>query len=319
MFAQVLGGLHAQHLEQRVLHDAHGKTRGDVGHVRAVFLRLLDGAVHEDRAAAAQIDRVAGEQAEFREIRDGITQRSCERLDKAAAAGAAGFVQYDGIDGIVADGQTFHVLPADVHDKVHVRIEEPRGAVVRHGLHETAVQMERPLDQFLAVTGDRGTGDGHAGIRLRVDIAQLLAHHVHRISFIVTVIGIQDRAFRIDQHEFRRRAAAVDAQIRLALITGKFSRRHLRPAVTLQKFLILRFVFEQRLGVFRLCGGACRVLQRGQPFFVGIARLLARTVEGGAQRDGKAAVFGEHGVFVRQFQRLLETVAQTPAVIQRSA
>ena len=301
MLAQILGGLHPEHLEQRVLDDAHGETRGDVRHVGAVFLSLLDGAVHEHRTAAAQIHGVAGEQTELREIRDRIAQRSRKGLDKAAAAGAAGFVQDDGIDGVVADGQAFHVLAADIHDEIHVGVEEPGCAVVRHGLHETAVQMECPLDEFLAVAGNGGAGDGEPRIGLFIDDAQMFAHHVHRVALVVAVVRIQDGAFRIDEDEFRRRAAAVDAQVSLAGISFQVSGRHLRAAVPFEECRIFRLVFEQRFGMFGLDGGACSVLQSGQPLFIGITGFLTRAVERSAQRYGKTAVFREHGVFIRQF------------------
>ena len=50
----------ADDLVERVFDDADGKTCRDVFDAGAVFLRLLDGAVHEDRAAAAEIGRRVG-------------------------------------------------------------------------------------------------------------------------------------------------------------------------------------------------------------------------------------------------------------------
>ena len=51
MMTKLCGVCAAYDLIQRIFHDAHGKTGGDIFDGCTVLLRLLDGAVHENRAA----------------------------------------------------------------------------------------------------------------------------------------------------------------------------------------------------------------------------------------------------------------------------
>ena len=140
--AQLFGAGRTDDLVQRVLDDADGQARRDILDGRAVLLGLLDRAVHEDGAAAAQIHGAVGEEAEGRELLDIVAQCLREGLQKAAAAGRAGFVQEDVADGTIFDLEALHILTADVDDEVHVRHEVFCCREVGHGLHEPEVAAE---------------------------------------------------------------------------------------------------------------------------------------------------------------------------------
>ena len=82
-----------------------------------LLLRLLDRRVHENGAAAAEVDGVSGKEAELGKLLDAVAHRLGKGADKRPAPGGAGLVEHDRIDRVVADLEAFDVLPADVEDK----------------------------------------------------------------------------------------------------------------------------------------------------------------------------------------------------------
>ena len=101
--AQLFRAGSADHLVQRVLDHADGQACGDILDAGTVLLRLLDRAVHEHSAAAAQVHRAVCEQTQRGKLLDVVAQRLRKGLQKAAAAGGAGLVQEDVADGAVLD------------------------------------------------------------------------------------------------------------------------------------------------------------------------------------------------------------------------
>ena len=79
-------------LIEGVFHHADRKPGGDILHAGPVLLGLLDAGVHKDGAAAPQIHRAFGEEPQVGKVLDGIAQGLGKGLQKAAAAGGAGFV-----------------------------------------------------------------------------------------------------------------------------------------------------------------------------------------------------------------------------------
>ena len=174
VLAQLVGRGHTQHLVDGVLDDGDGETGGDVGHAGAILLGLLDGGVHEHRAAGAQVHRLFGEQAQLGEIGDVIAQRLGEGLNKGTAAGGTGLVQHDGVHRAVADLEALHVLTADVDDEVHVGIEVLGSVQVSHRLHKAQVAAEGAFDEILAITDDGAALDVDPVAAQGVDLVQLL-------------------------------------------------------------------------------------------------------------------------------------------------
>lgn len=106
------------HFIERIFDHTDGQTRRDILQAGAVFLCLLDRAVHKHRAAAAQIDRTICKQAQGSKLLDVIAQCLGKGLQKAAAAGGTSLVQKDIADGAILDLEALHILAADVDDKV---------------------------------------------------------------------------------------------------------------------------------------------------------------------------------------------------------
>ncbi len=111
---QALGVFDADDFIERVAHDGVGQTRRNVGHARALFLRLFNARVHKDCAAGAEIDGVAAHKRRRGEVFGGQVQRRGKGGQKRAAARRAGLVEQDGLDNPLVDVHTLHVLPADV-------------------------------------------------------------------------------------------------------------------------------------------------------------------------------------------------------------
>ena len=151
VLAERAGGGYLDDLEQGILDDRVGKAGRNVGHLRALLLGLLDLGVHEDRAARAEVDRMLREQGRSGKILDGVVERLGKGLDEGPAAGGAGLVQRDGIDGMILDADALHVLSADIENAVHIRVEELRGIVMRDGLDLAVIEQEGSLEQRLAI------------------------------------------------------------------------------------------------------------------------------------------------------------------------
>ena len=92
MGTQVRGLGNFDYLEQGVLDDGVGQSRGNVRHGSALLLSLLDVGVHEHGAAGAQVRGVLRKEGLFGEILNAVIQALGKGLDKGAAAGGAGFI-----------------------------------------------------------------------------------------------------------------------------------------------------------------------------------------------------------------------------------
>ena len=140
--AQLFRAGGADHLVQRVLDHADGQTCRDILDAGTVLLCLLDRAVHEHGAAAAQVHRAVCEQTQCGKLLDVVAQCLCKGLQKAAAAGGAGLVQEDVADGAILDLEALHVLPADINDEIHVRHKVFGSGEMCHRFHQTVIAAE---------------------------------------------------------------------------------------------------------------------------------------------------------------------------------
>ena len=151
VFAQVGGVGQLDDLVKGVFDDGVGKSRGNVLHRRALFLRLLDVGIHEHGAAGAKIDGIFGEQCFLGEALGAVAQGIGEVLDKGAAAGGAGFVQQYGVHAAVFQLDALHVLSANVQHAVHLRVKKRGGGAVGDGLHLALVQAESRFQEGFSV------------------------------------------------------------------------------------------------------------------------------------------------------------------------
>ena len=198
------------HLVKGVFHHADGQPGGDILHAGPVLLGLLDAGVHKDGAAAAQVHRVLGKQAQVGKVLDGVAQRLGKGLQKAAAAGGTCLVEEDVVDGPVFDLEALHVLAADVDDEVHVGHELFGGGEVGHRLHHPVVHPKGPLDDLLPVAGDRPGGDPH----VRLEGVQFLQKGLDQgdgVAGILLVLGVEHPPLPVGDHRLDGGGTGVDA------------------------------------------------------------------------------------------------------------
>ena len=135
VFAQVGGVCQLDDLVKGILDDGVGKSRGNILHRRALFLRLLDVGIHEHGAAGAEINGIFGEQCLFGKPFCAVAKGIGKVFDEGAAPGGAGFVQQNSVHAAVFQLDALHVLPADVQHAVHLRVKKRGGGAVGDGLH----------------------------------------------------------------------------------------------------------------------------------------------------------------------------------------
>ncbi len=120
------------HLQQGVFDNGIRQPCGNIRHVRAFLLRLLYAGIHEYRTTGTKVNRVFGKKRDFRKIRYCIIQRFRKCFNKRAAAGGTRFVQQHAVDYVILDTDALHILPADVQNKINIRLEELCRLVVCH-------------------------------------------------------------------------------------------------------------------------------------------------------------------------------------------
>ena len=129
-------------LVKGVFYDGVGKSRRNILHRGALFLRLLDVGIHEHGAAGAEINGIFGEQCLFGKPFCAVAKGIGKVLDEGAAPGGAGFVQQNSVHAAVFQLDALHILSANVQHTVHLRVKKRGGGAVGDGLHLAFVQAE---------------------------------------------------------------------------------------------------------------------------------------------------------------------------------
>ncbi|CED90575.1 Hypothetical protein AAM4_0743 [Actinomyces succiniciruminis] len=218
--AQLGGVAQLDDLVQGVAHHRVGQSGADVAGGGVLLLGLLDRGVHEHGAAAAQVHGTVRGQRGGGELLDGLAHGLGEGLQEGAAAGGAGLVYGDGVDGAAADAQVLHVLPADVDDAGDAGVQVGGGPVVGHGLHHALVDAQRGLDDALAVAGDAGADDAHVLGHLQVDAAQDLDGGGDGVALVAGVVLPDDAVLLVDDDGLDGGGAGVDAQEAVLVVGG---------------------------------------------------------------------------------------------------
>ena len=319
VLTEVVRRVRTDNLVQRVLDNRYRQTGRNRVNARAVLLRLLDRGVHEHRAARTQINGVLCEQTQLAELLDGVAHRAGKRLDERAAAGRAGFVQRNIVDTLVADFEAFDVLTADVDDEINIRAEMACRAEVRDRLDQTEIHAECVLNQCFAVAGDRRGNNMYAVAAEFVQLGELLADNVRRIALVGLVVVEQNLVVLADEHQFRGRRAAVDAEVGIALVHGDVLCHHVVCAVPSLELLVLLLILEQRRQVVGNDRSVSGLLECREQRVHGVGFLRAVGVLSRARRDGVRRKSREVRVLVVQFERLLEALLQALEEEQRTA
>ena len=172
--AELADILELHDLEERILDDGERDAGRDVGDVSALFLRLLDLRVHEDRAARAEVYGGLRVDGFGRELRRRHVQALGEVLDEGAAAGRARFVERDVADTAVLDEEALHVLAADVEHEGDIRAEFLCRPQVCERLDLAAVSMQGSLDNGLTIARRHRARNLRALRQRRIEALHLL-------------------------------------------------------------------------------------------------------------------------------------------------
>ena len=184
-----------------------------------------------------------------------VAQGLGEGLEEAAAAGGTGLVQKDVADSPLVDFKAFHVLPADVDDKIHIGQEVPCGGEMGHGFHHAVVAVEGVFRQFLAVAG--GGDGGH--LQGRMLVVKLLEHapdQGHGIAKIRPVVRKQQPGLLVDDRHLDGGGPGVDTDVdRGGVVRAEGGPGNLRPGVAgLEGLVFLPGLKQRRLAPVSLGG-----------------------------------------------------------------
>ena len=202
----------AHHAVQVVAHDGEGKAGGYVALGGTGGEGRTNGALHEDRATLAQIDRCFARKRERSVLGERYGETSGLLLDKAARSGSANLVHLKVGDLPAGERDELGILSADLEDGVDLRVGMCRagslaGDLVHHGVgaHELADEA--------AAGARRGHGaDLHLGTQAGGQRCQPLAHGTARVAASAQVLGIEHAATGVEEDQVRRGRPYVDSQ-----------------------------------------------------------------------------------------------------------
>ena len=324
--ADLVGIADLDDFEQGILHDRDSQARRDVADGGAFLLRLLDAAVHEDGAAAAQIDRMLGRVRRLRERHDVEVQAGREAFDEASATRRACLVEHDVLDDAVLDAQALHVLAADVEDEFDARQHLLRAAQVRDRLDFPGVEVQRLEQEAFAVSRDRDVADPHERLaRLGIDRHVAVEHRdgllggSEHVAAVVRVMAPQKLAVAADERRLERGRSGIDAQIRRARIAHERAALDAFPVVTVFELPVLVFAREQRRQTHDFA--ALDVAQVAQTVEHAGDALgsVRRAADGGARRDEEMGVLRTQRVLVVQIERFAEALVELGEILERTA
>ena len=238
-------------LVQGVADHGVGQSGSDVGGGGPFLLGLLDRGVHEDGAAAAQVDGMLGHQAHVGEGLDVSVHPGGEGLEEGSTSRRAGLIDGDGVNDLVDDAQVLHVLAADVDDGGDSGKQVISSPVVGHRLDLTVLGAQGSLDEPLAVTGGTGTGDGRLCGHGVVEIGEDLHCCAHRVALVGGVMGGDDVEGLVKQYRLDRRRTGVDTEEEVAASIMQWQMGEFGLGVTLGELGQFLFIPEQwrhRLG-----------------------------------------------------------------------
>ena len=255
MVAERAHVLELHDLEQCILDDGERDARRDVSDLRALFLRLLDFRIHEDRAARAEVDRRFRADGQLCKLGRRHVQALGEVLDERAAARRARLVERDVADAAVLDEEALHVLPADVEHKRDLGAEFLRGTQMRKRLDLAAVRMDAGLHNGLAITRRHAAGHMRLFRQYLVKVLQLRDDALEWRAVVAAIGRIQEFLVLADGRDLRRGRTRVDAEIDRPLVMLEITARHLVAVVARLECRIVRFIRKQReIRLARLAG-----------------------------------------------------------------
>ena len=303
-------------LKERVLDHGVREARGHVADGRTLLLRLLDAGVHEDGAAAAQVNGGLCGHGDLREVLDAHVHGLGKALDERAAARGAGLVEHDVLDDAVTHLEALHVLAANVENELDAGDKGLRATKVGDGLDLAGVRAQGLNEDALAVAGSGHVTDGAALGHGVVDAVHDVARGAQDVAVVVAVPGVEKLAVLAHHGALHGGGAGVDANEDAATVAGKVALGHDLLVVALLEFLVVPPGGEERLETLDL--GALDVLElleRADDLGEGHA-LLGLSSQCGAGRHEEVRVGGDHAVLLVEVERDVEATAQLGEVLQ---
>ncbi len=209
--------LPARHdLVQVVLGDGVGQTCRQVRHAGAGVQVVHQVGLHEDRAALAEPAGAAGAERPARELLlDPDAEPLRLLLQEGAGARGAGLVHLEVHHRAVTQADVFRVLPADLEDRVHRRVDG-RGS---RGLGGDLVPHQVGADHVAREIPARARGgrahDAHPAADLGAHLGQALLHRLDRPARGGQVALGEHAHLPVDHHHVRRDRSHVHAEIGL--------------------------------------------------------------------------------------------------------
>ena len=306
-------------LEERVLDYGVREARGHVANGRALLLRLLDAGIHEDGAAAAQVDRGLCGHGDLREVLDAHVHGLGEALDERAAARRARLVEHDALDDAVAHLEALHVLAADVENELDAGDEGLRAAQVGNGLYLARVRAQGLDKDALAVARGGHVANGAALGHGVVDAVHDVARGAQDVTVVVAVPGVEKLALLAHHGALHGGGAGVDANEDAATVAGQVALGHDLLVVALLELLVVVLGGKERVQALDLRAlDVLQLLERADDLGKGHA-LLGLARQRGAGGNEEVRVFGDHAVLLVEVECDVEAAAQLGEVLQRAA
>ena len=306
-------------LEEGVLDHGVREARGHVANGRTLLLRLLDAGVHEDGAAATQVNGGLCGHGDLRKVLDAHVHGLGKALDKRAAARGAGLVEHDVLDDATAHLEALHVLAANVENELDAWDEGLRAAQVGDGLDLARVRAQGLDEDALAVARGGHVANGATLGHGVVDAVHDVARSAQDVAVVVAVPGVEKLAVLAHHGALHGGGASVDANEDATAVAGQVTLGHDLLVVALLELLVVLLGGKERVQTLDL--GALDVLQlleRADDLGKGHA-LVGLARQRGAGRHEEVRVGGNHAVLLVEVKRDVEAAAQLGEVLQGTA
>ena len=212
----------------------------------------------------------------------------------------------------------FHVLSADVQNKIDVWLEVVCCLIVSNRFDFSEIGFQSAFDQMFTVSGRACFGNRDVFRKMLVHFRQNINRLLKRITVIVAVPSVKNFLVFAHQNDFGRCRTGIDSQISLAAICFKRTKVNFGFGMAIAKFFQLFFVVKERIERF------CRLKRRtdmgkrvkqvcdGRRFFFACVKCSALGHE-------ELRIFRKDDVFFFKMQRLDESLAQFAHEVKRTA
>ena len=306
------------YLKQCVFDNGIRQTCGDIRNLCALLLCLLHAGIHKYRTSGAKVDGLLCKQRSLCEIHNGIIQRFCEGFDEGAATGGACLIQQNTVDDIILNADTFHILSADVQNKVHIRLKELRRLIMCNGFNIAKVNHQGFLNQPFAIARHAGIANHNILRHHIIHFIQAFHDNIQRIALIACIEGIEQIAILGNQSHLCCSRACIHTKEGIPMIIRQGHASYLISVMTFLESGIIRFILKQRLHTGNLCRQLHAVIQLMQQC-IKIQLCFALIGNGCAVSGEQMGIFRNNRCFIRQLQCFNETQAQLGKEMQRTA